>query len=114
MVTEVKYNDKLIKVAGGWDKIEAVQIPEGAEPIDAYTKEEVDASQKEQDDAIKELQDQTAPWEPHDYLYVNNCVESSEEGKMWETFVNPKPGEIFFLARFGEPMPDDNLRKDKK
>ena len=32
MVTEVKYNDKLIKVAGGWDKIEAPQIPDVVGP----------------------------------------------------------------------------------
>jgi hypothetical protein len=111
MVTEVKYNDKLIKVAGGWDRIEAPQIPDGIEPIDAYTKDEVDASQKVQDDAIAKLQNQNAPWEPHDYLYVNNCVPApapEETGTYWDTFVAPQPGEIFFVARFGHPLEDDN------
>ncbi len=49
-----------------------------------------------------------APWEPHDYLYVNNCVPSPEEGKHWETFVPPQPGEVFFMGPGGMPVPNDS------
>jgi hypothetical protein len=95
---------------GKWGVIQAPSNAPGGETIDAYTKAEVDASQKVQDDAIAELQNQNAPWEPHDYLYVNNCVKSPEEGKHWEKFVAPKPGEVFFMGPGGMPLSDDSYQ----
>ena len=89
------------------DDSQALQDTEIAKKADketTYTKAEVDASQKAQNDAIEAI----APTFPHGYVYVNNSVESSEEDKVWETFVPPKPGEMFFLAEYLAPVPDGN------
>ena len=80
----------------------------GSGSVDAYTKAESDAIDDAQDDAIEAIQEEIAPWEPHGYLYVNNCVLSDEEGKRFDEFVGPKPGEIFFLGLGYFPVPNDN------
>ena len=93
------------------DDSQALQDTEIAKKADketTYTKEEVDASQKPQNDAIEAIQEEIAPWEPHGYLYVNNCVLSDEEGKRFDEFVGPKEGEIFFLGLGYFPVPNDN------
>ena len=69
-VTEVKYDDKLIKTDSGWDKIESVVgvpsytageidalLDDKADKTDVYTKTEIDAQQTAQDEAIQDVAD---------------------------------------------------------
>ena len=44
------------------------------------------------------------PWQPHDYLFVNNWT---------DTFVAPKPGEVFFSNVGGSPVTDNSYESIK-